>query len=630
MSGTFHGRVGFTMDDARWDARDPLFGAPRIDRDEHRTVPYAHRYLTGTCEGTQTRFSMYFPDRVYRPRRMLHYLGPGPGGVTDLIDSGPEPVSARTGVDFPAPSIEFVASCEAFVVESNQGFVAGQRASVPVDVLAYRANAAVARVAARFARETYGVAPERAYLFGGSGGGRRAMLALERTTGLWDGAVPYLAGADGPNTNSIVADVRRRLSDDRAIYRALAAGEHLDSELRPDQLAAVRRLVASGSPLAALSALPVSGIDLGISLALQSRDEEDAIWAQLLDRDPYAEEEILRATATVRRVLTASQLATILDADSDVLVSRKLAMGFIAPDTAVAIEVDAPDVARWAGTRVHLETGAAAGRTTTCLAVVGQAVVGELQSGSMPIAATFDGVRPGDRVRVDNRAYLAFCRSAELPAVVPARTAFTPSGRFTGKMIHVNARHDHLALPGPALKYARLVSETEQNTDRYRLWFVDNATHYPPEVLPPGPAPVVETRLVGVPGVIEHALRVLIDWVECDIAPPMTVPQPDVTIDGAGRREVTVGQPVTLTAHAKASSSEIIRAEWDFAGQGEWVDAGVTAPAAELILATTRRYDRPGRYSATVRVWAHGDGAADARYGRMANLAHVDVDVTPT
>jgi hypothetical protein len=41
---------------------DGFFGAPYVDADEERDAPLRHRYLHGGFVGTDTRFSLYFPD----------------------------------------------------------------------------------------------------------------------------------------------------------------------------------------------------------------------------------------------------------------------------------------------------------------------------------------------------------------------------------------------------------------------------------------------------------------------------------------------------------------------------------------------------------------------------------------
>ena len=40
---------------------DEFFGAAWIDVDEWREIPAPHRYVHGGFEGTDTRFSFYFP-----------------------------------------------------------------------------------------------------------------------------------------------------------------------------------------------------------------------------------------------------------------------------------------------------------------------------------------------------------------------------------------------------------------------------------------------------------------------------------------------------------------------------------------------------------------------------------------
>ena len=60
---------------------DDFFGKPYIDVDEERTDPLPHRFVHGGFEGTDTRFTFYFPPaEVYRSR-LLHPIEGGLGGA---------------------------------------------------------------------------------------------------------------------------------------------------------------------------------------------------------------------------------------------------------------------------------------------------------------------------------------------------------------------------------------------------------------------------------------------------------------------------------------------------------------------------------------------------------------------
>ncbi len=56
------------------------FASPYTDRDEWRDAPVRHRYVHGGFEGTETRFSLYFPPDDEYAGRFLHNIEGGGGG----------------------------------------------------------------------------------------------------------------------------------------------------------------------------------------------------------------------------------------------------------------------------------------------------------------------------------------------------------------------------------------------------------------------------------------------------------------------------------------------------------------------------------------------------------------------
>ena len=66
------------------------------------------------------------------------------------------------------------------------------------------------------------------------------------------------------------------------------------------------------------------------------------------------------------------------------------------------------------------------------------------------------------------------------------------SGRFAGKMIHVNATHDAQVWPNGVLAYrAKVEADKGERADgSYRLWWVEHAPHGAPKV----PGPPLDTR----------------------------------------------------------------------------------------------------------------------------------------
>ncbi len=349
--------------------------------------------------------------------------------------------------------------------------------------------------------------------------------------------------------------------------------------------------------------------------------------------------------------MTAAALTAALGPTSDSLVWRKLRMGFVEPDAIAGLRVDGLDPstrATLAGATLTVATSDG-DRDTTCLGLVDDVVVVELASGSLPRIADLSAARPGDEVRVDDRRHLAFTRgaAARLGAAVEP-SPMHQTGRFHGRMIHVNGLHDFLALPGRVMEFAQRVRDVDPAAydQRYRLWFLDNASHYPPELMPPGPTPVVDTRHVATDGAIERALVELIAWVEDDVEPTPGLPgdrlddvdpatddtvavsfQPTVTLTATG-----TGDELCLHAHAEVPdrSSTILGIDWDLDGTGNWIDGEITQVGADHGVAPPPGVSpAPGTHRVTARVRSRMHAAAHGRAmpGRQPGTSDGPVDV---
>jgi hypothetical protein len=138
------------MSAMRHGAKDPDFGHAHIDVDEWRDEPVRHRYVHGGFEGTDTRFSLYFPPAERYEGRFFQPV---------LPMSGIE-YAAGLGVLYGvAGSIRFAVDSGAYLVESNLG----RLSPFPGDdwtVAGYRASAAVARYSRQLAAEMYGQHPD--------------------------------------------------------------------------------------------------------------------------------------------------------------------------------------------------------------------------------------------------------------------------------------------------------------------------------------------------------------------------------------------------------------------------------------------------------------------------------------
>ncbi|GAB2983031.1 PKD domain-containing protein [Amycolatopsis acidiphila] len=208
--------------------------------------------------------------------------------------------------------------------------------------------------------------------------------------------------------------------------------------------------------------------------------------------------------------------------------------------------------------------------------------------------------------------------------------------------------------PSQGLVYADAVVAEQGEAgaaERFRLQWTENAEHIPPVYLPDSPSRASSTWLVDYFPVIEQGLADLIRWVEQGEAPPATsysyvdgqirLPasaaerggvQPVVTVvaNGAARTEVKAGDPVELEVHAEAppGGGTIVSVEWDFDGRGAFPFRHEVSGADKSVrLSHTHTYEAPGTYYVTARVHGHRDGAVDAQFRRLPNVASARVVV---
>jgi hypothetical protein len=243
----------------------------------------------------------------------------------------------------------------------------------------------------------------------------------------------------------------------------------------------------------------------------------------------------------------------------------------------------------------------------------------------------FTNVKAGETIRVDNRDWIAYmyyhryglqALTAKLQLqtpkfslmfpehraimkpdgkpIYPQRTAATGwypglNGTFTDKMIMLSGTADEPIWPTQMTPYERMVRRHlgAKVDETYRFWWLDHVPHCSGPL--EGPR---STRTVPNTGVVAQAIRDVVRWAEEGVAPAASITyhyaddnalvlaptakerrgiQPVVTlaVNGGVRAEVRAGTPVTLTASAEvpAGSGTIVRAQFDFDGQGTWPQA---------------------------------------------------------
>jgi hypothetical protein len=316
-------------------------------------------------------------------------------------------------------------------------------------------------------------------------------------------------------------------------------------------------------------------------------------------------------------------------------------------------------------------SGSAAGASLPIARANGATI--QLINTSDPVAA--GGIRAGDAVRIDISWALALqtyqrhqvppepgyygwdqFRDGDGKPIYPQRPVLIGptgtanaagsvlSGAINGKVLVLAALLDIDAYPWQADWYRSRVRDSlgADFADSFALWFIDNAHHENPMT------PLARTHAVSYGGALQQALRDLAHWVEEGVRPAETayrvidsqVVVPDSAAERGGVQpvvalrpvssEVRVGQPVTLTAAIEVppGAGQVVAAEWDFDGSGEFASpASIGVPAELVELEMRHAFATPGTHFVALRVTAQREGDAATPYGRVQNIARARVEV---
>jgi hypothetical protein len=663
-------------------SKDPQFVTPFVDVDEWRDEPARHRYVHGGFEGTETRFSMYFPPEERYEGRFFQPLMP----ISGTEHAAPFVLGGMMG-----GSIDFAVASGAYLVESNLG----RTVMFPGDdppLVGYRASAAVARYSRELAGEMYGDHRPYGYVYGGSGGAFKTFGCIESTTDVWDGAVPFVHGSPMslPNLFTVQAHAMRVLRGKfPVIVDALEPGGSGDmyAGLTVEQREALAEVTRMGFPPGAW--FDVERVAAGYTGVFASLIDNVIRWDPDYFEDFWAVPGYLGANPTesllaarVQHKTTISQVVRASEAAELGLPMAMSAMfGDSETDMPAALRLESLPEGNVQGAGLTFTSGAASGHVLYIGSVIGDLVMTGFGEDHFEALRSIEA---GDEVVLDNAVYLAAqtyhrhqVPGPEYPTwdqfrvggepLYPQRPALMGSkfawgaagsvqtGRFAGKMIVVESLMDEAACPWQADWYRTLVQASlgDRLDDHYRLWFVEHAMHTAPMVSPDDPRPVRTTRVVSYAGVLQQALRDLSAWVEQGLAPPPSteyevvdgqvhVPvtattrkgiQPVVTVEanGGARAEVAVGDAVAFAADIAVppGAGLVVAAEWDFEGSGEFPDVAgdLEVPPARLRLTTSHAFAEPGTYFPALRVTSQRQGDPATPFARVQNLGRVRVVV---
>ena len=604
---------------------DPLYDKPFVDVDEWRDEPVRHRYVHGGFEGADLRFSIYFPPPERYEGRFFQPLMAVSG--TEHAATMPPMMGAMIG-----HMIAFAIDSGAYLVESNQGrtvMYPGDDPTIP----GYRASAATARYSRVLAAEMYGAHRPYGYVFGGSGGAYKTIACVENTLGVWDGAVPFVAGSpvSMPNVFTVQAHAMRVLKGKfEQIVDALDPGGSGDiyAGLNREEREALAEVTRMGFPPQAWFAH--RSIAMGYTGVFAALVDNMVKWDPGYFEDFWSVPGYLGFDAPESlaglRLQHETKISRVVMSKEAIARGLPISMSAKFADSEAespaAIQVEQMPNGALQGATLTVRSGAAAGHRVMISGVVEDLVL--LGFGEAHFQA-MSQIGEGDEILIDNSIYLAtqtYHRHQVPPGdypvwdqfkaagqpIYPQRpflmgpryalggTGTLQTGRFAGKMILVEALLDEAAYPWQADWYRAQVLRAlgPRLDDQFRLWFVDKAMHTGPFPSPRESRPARTTRVVPYVGVLQQALRDVSAWVEHDLPPPpstayevddgqVRVPpsaaarkgiQPVVTLraNGGERAEAALGETVVFEGRidVPVGAGVVVATDWDFEGAGDF------------------------------------------------------------
>jgi Tannase and feruloyl esterase/PKD domain len=559
-----------TIDCASYQVTDSFFGRPYVDVDEWREQPHPHRHIHGGFADCDTRFTFYLPRADEWQGRLIMPLEGAHAGHEDFFGSA---LGDALG------GVALTARLGGYMVESNMGHIGDDIDAKGGDdptLYGWRAAVEAARFSKHVAAQVYGSPPHHAYVWGGSGGGRRSPLVLENAPDVFDGALPFMGGgdvADFPATGRIqgaqvmsfacMFNVQRLLRDKmEPLVDATRPGGSGDpfAGLTTHEREELASLYRQGFPRGDeyMIGAPMGQIWLWSSIADQLVEQDPAYFENFWTQPGYVghdhpeavRNDVIDVVATVDRVVTTGDLLQDQAyAGPEYQLMRTTAMimsGSTGLDLPYAVMLRDLPAGYRLGMGLRPVRGAAAGRQLYCTGVAGDLLVADGRGDAN--VQRFSGVQAGDEIHVDNRSFLAFCYfhrhhlmadpqfdSLRLNGVpvypqhpVPYMSPLmgvSYTGHYQGKLLWIHHTHDSSLWPSQGLIYAGAVLAVqgpEGAAERFRLQWTENAEHIPSTYLPDAPSRASSTWLIDYFPVIEQGLADLIRWVEEGEAPPAT------------------------------------------------------------------------------------------------------------
>ncbi|HVV08070.1 PKD domain-containing protein [Amycolatopsis sp.] len=626
---------------ASYRVTDSYFGEPYVDVDEWREQPHPHRHVHGGFSGCDTRFTFYFPAAAEWQGRLIQPMEGAHAGHEDFFGGALGDAMGGVGL---------TARLGGYMVESNMGHIGDDidpKGGEDATLYGWRAAAEAARFSKHVAAQVYGSPPHHAYVWGGSGGGRRSPLLLENAPDVFDGALPFMGGgdvADFPATERIrgaqvmsfacMFNVQRLLRDKmEPLVDATRPGGSGDpfAGLTSHEREELASLYRQGFPRGDeyMIGAPMGQIWLWSSIADQLFEQDPAYFENFWTQPGYVghdhpeavRDDVLDVVTTVERVVTIGELAQDPEfAGPEYQLIRGTAQIIGASggaDLPYAVVLRDLPAGYRLGTGLRVASGEAEGRQLYCTGTAGELLVADGRGEAN--LQRFRGVRAGDEIHVDNRRFLAFCyfhrhhlmadpqfdslRVNGIPVYpqhpVPLMSPLmgvSYTGHYSGKLLWIHHTHDSSLWPSQGLIYASAVRATqgeEGAAERFRLQWTENAEHIPPVYLPDSPSRASSTWLVDYFPIIEQGLADLIRWVEDGEAPPATT---------YSYRDGQVGLPATASGRGGVQPVVVVEANGEARTEvkaGDPVELTVRAeapPAGGTIVSVEWDFDGHGTF----------------------------------
>jgi len=658
---------------------DTYFQKPYIDVDEWRETSVRHRYVHGGFEGTDTRFSFFFPEKDAYEGRFYHFVPPAAGHEDASIN--------LRGIE---DKIAFALTHGGYFVESNMG-VTNPFAHIPDPAIQYRASAAAAEYSREIVAKMYGDHRPYGYIYGGSGGGFKTMACIENTA-TWDGAVPYVIGSPMaiPNCFTVRAHAKRLLRGKlHLVADAVEVGGNGNQYegLNDEQCAALEEITRMGFPPRAWyqhETLDDGSLPLltGYIYALDNEYFED-FWKLpgYLGTDvngSAVRDRVKHQTSIVSVNIPDMDVSSNINKDmSGVDESWKRMQTHLAVRPTIMLDSVPAGNLYMGGMQLIIQSGAAAGYRLPVERIENnQIVIGE-GFGLEDMLEKLSLIKPGDAVLLDNSDYIAiqtyhrhqvpeekyegfeqfkdnngkpiYPQRSVLIGPIAARGAAgsVQSGKINGKVISVAALLDESAFPWQPDWYRTKVKEHlgDAADSQFRLWFVDNAFH--------GDAikDSDDLHLCGYLGVLYQALLDVSKWVEKGEAPAANThytvnngqvaiaddsrilgglqPTIDLLANGSKKAIVKPGETVRFTAELDVpnENERLLEAEWVFDDKAAEVQKTEELDGTNKSISSEHSYAKPGIYYAVLRVTSCRGGFEADNFTKIKNLARVRIVV---